>query len=256
MDVGCGSCDFMLDFRDRLHAESVTFLDYDPKVIEKLRPRYTGPGVYFQVADILQAGLNGRFDLVFFLDMLHEVYSFHGRPNRNLAEPVDHERGLAAVRTAVTNVAATLNPGGGIVITDNVLCEEDHPVTVKILAPRPRDAVRHFLADFPTKVIPHRFLDDWTLTLDSRDFCILLTQYNKIKNGDIDRWNVERLEIHQYWTLEQFRTMFRDLGCRICYEIGTPSPSYSEWMADFQVLEGMPNIPHKRITLLAIKERD
>ncbi|MBF0146516.1 MAG: class I SAM-dependent methyltransferase [Magnetococcales bacterium] len=253
LDIGCGSCAFILDFRDQTRATSATFLDYDAHIIERMRQEHRGDGIYFQVADILASQIEGNFDLVFFLDMLHEVYSFHGRPEQNMERPVDHQLGLMAVRKAITRVSRVVNPGGGIVITDNVLCEENGVVEVEVRHEVVKQTLLRFFTEYPTRRMAHEWLDPHRLTLNARDFCILLTQYNKIKNRDEARWATERMEIHQYMTLSEYRSLFDALGYKLHYEIGTPSSAYEEWCNDFKVLRGLKQIPQKRITLLAVK---
>lgn len=254
LDVGCGSCAFILAFRDQIRATSATFLDYDETIVDQMRRKIQGDGVYFQVADILSSQVKGRFDLVFFLDMLHEVYSFHGRPQKNMESPVDHLLGVQAVKKAIAHISPSINPGGGIVITDNVLCEEDVTIEVAVLHAEIKETLVHFFKDYPSRRMKHEWLDHRHLQINSRDFCILLTQYNKIKHHDTARWATERMEIHQYMTLSEYRTLFADLGYVLHYEVGTPKSAYEEWCNDFKVIKGLERIPQKRITLLAVKQ--
>ncbi|MBF0109784.1 MAG: class I SAM-dependent methyltransferase [Magnetococcales bacterium] len=253
LDIGCGSSAFILAFRDRTRASSVTFLDYDEHIIQRMRQKNQGAGIDFQVADILSSPVKGRFDLVFFLDMLHEVYSFHGRPELDMERPVDHQRGMKAVEKAVTRISQVVNPGGGIVITDNVLCEENGTVEVEVLHAAVKQALVRFFAEYATRHIPCQWLDSNRFAINARDFCILLTQYNKIKNKDEARWATERMEIHQYMTLSEYRALFENLRYTLYHEIGTPRSAYEEWCQDFRVVRGMDRIPQKRITLLAVK---
>lgn len=256
VDIGAGTCDALLRYREKLSANLVAIIEYDEKILNQMQVRYPQTFIRWIHADILQIagmGLAPEFDLVFLMDMLHEVYSFYGRPDRNLGTQVDHALGLVHVRQALENVLSIMRPQCGIVISDNVLCPENHEVRVRLRRPAVLDAVRYFFIHYATKRIPHAFPEEDVMTLSARDFCILLTQYNKIKENNWMRWNVERHEIHQYMTLAEYRQTFADLGCDLHAVIGTPDATVAEWHEDFDVLDGLERIPEKRITLLAMR---
>lgn len=256
LDIGCGTSEIALHYLDTLGGRRMVGLDYDAAVVEAAARRHDDPRLEWRQADIFElSGSGDRFDLVFMLDMLHEVYSFCGRPNRNVAEPIDHGLGQDAARRALAQVAAVVAPGGGIVITDNVLCPDDVPVAVQVLNPSARQAVETFLDEYPARRIAHRWDGPDLLELRSHDLCILLTQYNKLKPADRTRWNVEKLEIHQYMTVEEYRQCFGGLGFVLHASVGTPPDAGAEWNADFRMLSGLPALPDKRITLLAVKAR-
>ena len=207
------------------------------------------------MADIFDTrGWTENFDLIFFMDMLHEIYSFYGRLNKDIQYTVDHALGKQSVVQAITNISRLINKGGGIVITDNVLCPENVNIRVLLKNAETKETVKYFFEHYPTKKFDFVFEGEDTLRINSRDFCILLTQYNKIKRKDFDRWNVERFEIHQYMTLKEFEELFCRLNFDMHAVIGTPQSTMQEWESDFRVLEGLPQIPEKRITLLAIKQ--
>lgn len=253
LDIGCGTCEVVFDFQLQYGAKAAC-MDYDPMVIDRLKAMYPHAAVDWLVADAFAlASRAERYDLVFMLDMVHEVYSFYGRPDRKAEEPVDHVLGLQAVERLLDSVAGCVRPGGLIAITDNVLTEETGPVRVRLKTPEAAEAVRHFLEHYPTRRMPIAWEGADVLTLRAHDFCILLTQYNKIKKHDWDRWNVEKMEIHQYWTLGEYGTAFDARGFDLHAEVGTPQDAAAEWGADFEVLSGLPGVPHKRITLVAKK---
>ncbi|MBF0127976.1 MAG: hypothetical protein HQM02_12310, partial [Magnetococcales bacterium] len=248
--------DALLRYQEKLSASRVAIIEYDEKILNRMRERYPQPFIHWIHGDILQIagmGLAPEFDLVFLMDMLHEVYSFYGRPDRDLGSQVDHALGLGYVRQALENVLTLMRPRCGIVISDNVLCPENHEVRVRLRRPAVVEAVRCFFAGYATRRIAHAFPAPEVMTLNARDFCILLTQYNKIRERNWTRWNVERHEIHQYMTLDEYRRTFAELGCDLHAVIGTPDATVAEWNEDFEVLDGLERIPEKRITLLAMR---
>lgn len=255
IDIGCGTCDLLFRLRDKLQARSLTLMDYDSAVIASLKSQYPDETVEWVVADIFEIGESRKkYDLIFLLDMIHEVYSFYGRPNREVSQPIDHALGVKAVEAILDNVTEICAEGGGIVITDNVLTDEEIDLVVDVRNDKALVAVRYFLDNYPTRRISVDWLSSNRMRINSRDFCVLLTQYNKIKAEDFDRWNVEKMETHQYYSLAEYRAAFARRGFVIHAEIGTPNDAEQEWNEDFAMVSGLATLPPKRITLLATPE--
>lgn len=253
LDIGCGTSVIGVHLRDRLAARRLVFMDYDEAILDAMRAQLGDDKIEWKLGDIFTIGAWGdRFDLVLLLDMIHEVYSFYGRPVREVVSEIDHAKGQAVVRDALEQVAMLVRPGGGIVISDNVLAPAKAALTVRIRTEAAYAAVTRFLAEYPSRRIAVDWTDDRTMRIDSHDFCILLTQYNKIKSGQDDRWNVEKFEIHQYMTQAEFAAMFEDLGFTLHALVGTPEGAAAEWDEDFAVEGGA--LPDKRITLIAVKD--
>jgi SAM-dependent methyltransferase len=254
LDVGVGTSSLGLKYKDILGATAVC-IDYDEKVISQMKDKYSHLPIEWYVQDIFKIkGWEQRFELVFFLDMLHEVYSFYGRPNMDINQEVDHERGQKYVFDALNNITQIVNPGGGVIITDNVLCEEDKTIEVRAKSKKVIETIKYFAENYKTKQINIVFVADDIFEINSRDFCILLTQYNKIKNQDWERWNTEKFEIHQYYTEKEYIEEFSKIGFNVHTIVGTPNDTREEYELDFEVINGLDSIPEKRITLLAIKK--
>jgi SAM-dependent methyltransferase len=252
LDVGCGTSGASDLVRNLVGARSAVRCDYDASLVAREAAACSDPAIEFRVADIFElAGWTDEFSLVLFLDMLHEVYSFVGRGS-DIGAEIDHATGLDAVRRAVASVSRLVAPGGGIVITDNVVCEPNVRTRIGINEGA-LPSVRRFLDEYPSRRMTVEWLSDTEIEIGSRDLCILLTQYNKIKRGDEARWAVEQLEIHQYMTEAEYRAMFDDLGFDLHARIGTPQDVREEWDEDFRLLSGLDELPAKRITLVAIR---
>jgi SAM-dependent methyltransferase len=254
IDIGCGTCETIFKYRDKFGAKKLACMDYDQAVIEKLKQKHQDSGVEWLVQDIFKLPeFQGGFDLILLMDMIHEVYSFFGRPNRDLNLEVDHQIGISIVLDALKNVAHICNQGGAIVITDNVLTDTNNLLKVRIKNPLVKDVLLELKAAYPTKRFTFQIKDDLTFEIREREFCILLTQYNKLKSSNRSRWNVERMEIHQYMSGAEFTKTFDGLGFDTFMEIGMPPDAQKEWNEDFEVIAGRTGIPDKRITLLARK---
>lgn len=254
LDIGCGTSAIAQTLRSRYPGCRLVCMDYDSAVVERMRAESADPTVEWRVADIFRVDeWDERFDLVLLLDMLHEVYSFYGRDDGPTPGPIDHARGLDATRRALAAVAGVVAPDGGIVITDNVLSPEAGDVTIRLREPgRLRPILERFVAEYPSRRIALRWRDDDSFVIPSHDFCILTTQYNKLSTNQPERWNVEKLEIHQYMTVAEYHETFASLGFTCHAVVGTPEAARAEWAADFEMIAGAAALPEKRVTLIAV----
>ena len=96
LDVGCGTGFFTEYYLKR--GALVTGLDIASASIERLRARF--PEARFTLADVSEASLGERYDVVNAFDVLYHI--------------TDEERWRAAVR----NLAAAVAPGGVLLVTD------------------------------------------------------------------------------------------------------------------------------------------
>lgn len=255
LDVGVGTSEEILKYKEMFNAQKIVCIDYDAKIIEMMKSKHDNPSIEWKVADVFNIDDSiGMFDFVLLFDMLHEIYSFYSRPNKDIKLPIDHEAGLEYVKTALRNITKLINPQGGLSITDNVVATENKPVKIKLANEQIISTVKYFFKNYPSKKIEHTFLAEDVVEINSRDFCVLLTQYNKIKKQNMTRWNVERLEKHQYMTVEEYEAFFNEIGFSLHYVAETPRDNLMEWSGDFTILDGLDNFPNKRITLLAIKK--
>lgn len=253
LDLGCGTADIAFRYKEHYHANNITLMDYDQSVLEKLKNQWGEANARYLCADIFAfpASENTKYDLIFLLDMVHEIYSFYGRPNKVLSEYIEHDLGISFVKKLIANTTQLTAPGGVIVITDNVLPEVNTKMRTKV-SDTVVELVKRFFADYPSRKIEHTWIDHQTLEIHTHDFAILLTQYNKLKSPTLDRWNVEKMEIHQYFTEQEYHQIFSSAGFSVTTEVATPDDADLEWKQDFTPLPGF-TIPQKRITVCARK---
>ncbi len=254
LDFGSGTSPIALTWLDALGADLLVCADYDAAIANAGQESNRNPKVQWRVADILQIkGWEEKFDLVFLLDMVHEVYSFAGRIESSVNGAVDHAIGQQKVEQALQQISSVMALGGGVIITDNILCPENVLVTVRLNSPNVVNAIKVMCDEYKCRDLGITWVDEDTIRLMSHNLCIVLTQYNKIKAGDMARWNVEKLEIHQYMTMKDYESVFLRLGMTVHAIVGTPDDSWQEWTTDFTMIDGMESLPQKRVNLIAIK---
>lgn len=249
LEFGCGSSDILKRFSERFNVNILMAVDYDKNVVDKLSK--VNNGILYKCVDILDLKIDEKFDLVILLDIIHEVYSFNGKVEGGAL--IDHQSGVNAILKAFDNVFKIVSSKGGFILTDDLLCEENTTIRVLMKNIKVYEAVKYFLSNYPSRTIGVRFINNMEFLINSRDFCILLTQYNKIKKQYFDRWAIEKNEIHQYFTLSEYKTIFESSGFEFHAEVGTPRENLEEWKDDFKIVEGLGDFPNKRISILAIK---
>lgn len=254
VDVGCGTSDLSRLIGDRVGAARIICVDYDAAVVEAQSAAETDADVEWRVADARDLSLLGaRIGVVSFFDMLHEVYSFAGRGE---GDPIiDHDRGIAAVHTILRACADALEPGGMIVITDDVLPETSGTTGIRCRSAQIAAVVRRVEAEYPSRRLRVSWSDEERFEIHDHDLATLLTQYNKVKRGDMVRWNVEQLEVHQYMSAGDYRRELGAAGMDVHIDLGTADVVREEWAADFEVVSGMAGFPEKRVAVVAVKGR-
>jgi len=252
VDVGAGTSGLGDMVAELGGAARIIRADYDEAIVESGRAQETDPTVEWRVADARDlASWSDRVGAVTYFDILHELYSFVGRAGDDPA--VDHARGRAAVEEALTAAAELLAPGGVLVITDDVLPEEEVTVGVACLRTDIADLVRRIEGEYRSRPLEIRWLDDHTFEIPARTFITLLTHYNKPKVGDEARWSVEQMEVHEYMKVSEYESFLRSVGLTPRIAVGTPPEALAEWRADFEVLSGLDDFPLKRVAVVAVK---
>jgi SAM-dependent methyltransferase len=252
IDVGAGTSDLSKMVVEYGGLEQIVCLDYDDAIVQEGRAAETDPRVQWRTGDARDLGAYGtNVGAVGFFDILHEVYSFVGRSPETGA--VDHATGRAAVEEILRAAATALAPGGVILITDDVLPEQEGPVRVRTRTPEIAELLRRIEREYPSRPLEIAWHDDRELTIPARTFITLLTHYNKPKHGDEARWAVEQMEVHEYMKVSEYETFLGALGLTVSTDVGTPPEAHAEWAGDFEILEGLADFPSKRVAVLAAK---
>jgi len=252
VDVGAGTSDLAKMVAEIGGASRIICVDYDETIVRNGASAESDPRVEWRAADARElGGWSDRVGAVTFFDILHELYSFVGRAGGEAA--VDHQLGRAAVEEALSAAASLLAPGGVLIITDDVLPEEETAVRVACRRPDIVAVVRRIEREYRSRTLEIRWLDEQVFEIPARTFITLLTHYNKPKAGNEARWAVEQMEVHEYMAVSEYDAFLRRINLTPSIAVGTPAEALAEWQEDFQLLAGLEAFPFKRVSVVASK---
>ena len=225
-------------------------VDYSHRAIEKCRSSY--PSITFVEGDFTDRGLLqslGQFEIILFVNALHEVFSSTFSPE--LGE-VDVPRAKNRVEQALVSATQILTPGGYLVLFDGLEYSGDITQQVHIRF-RHWQAVRRF-DTFAREYRPFRISyratgDPFVIELPLRDFARYIDKSIFLEKR---LWQTERLESYQYYSQAEFVDVFARLGLEI-RDLRTLTVNYEKWQAEVEILTPGVDFPAEHILILACK---
>jgi SAM-dependent methyltransferase len=250
LELGCGEGQVIGALVEAHPSILAVGVDYSSQAIKKSRSAY--PSISFVVGDFTDQGLLqslGQFEIVLFVNALHEVYSSTFSPE--LGE-VDVPFARQRVEAALAGAIQILTPGGYLVLFDGLEYPGDITqwVTVRF---RHWQASRRF-ATFAREYRPFRISyretgDPFVIELPLRDFSRYIDKSIFLEKR---LWLTERLESYQYYTQAEFIEVFSRLGLHID-ELRTLTVNYEKWQAEVEILTPGVDFPVEHILILAVK---
>jgi SAM-dependent methyltransferase len=225
-------------------------VDYSRRAIEKCRSAY--PSISFVEGDFTGRGLMqglGSFDIILFVNALHEVFSSTFSPK--LGE-VDVPQAKKRVEQALADAVEILTPGGYLLLFDGLEYSGDTMQWVRIRFRhwQARRGFDTFAREYRPFRIAYRETDDpFCVELPLRDFARYIDKSIFLEKR---LWETERLESYQYYNQVEFVEVFTRLGLEI-RELRTLTVNYEKWQAEVEILTPGIDFPTEHILILANK---
>ena len=228
LDVGSGGGVLLDALEDRFPGMEVIGTDISQNVIEALSARRAAAGRRWTavVHNFVEGPFPWKVDSVIFSSILHEIYSY--------TDTGSGKFDIGSVETALRNAAASLNPGGRIIIRDGVRTPGEGRLRIRFNTPEGMDFFRQFLSDF-------HGMDDlpadrkvYALDADGRE---VLTDINYGREflytytWGRQSFAHECQECFGYYTLGDFRRTLEGLGLRIVKAESLLEPGYPEHLS-------------------------
>jgi len=225
-------------------------VDYSHRAIEKSRGTY--PGISFVEGDFTDPGLLhglGQFEIILFVNALHEVFSATYSPE--LGE-VDVPQAKLRVEQALAGASEILAPGGYLVLFDGLESPGDLTEWVRIRFRhwQARRRFETFAREYHPFQITYRVIGDpFVVELPLRDFSRYIDKSIFLEKR---LWQTERLESYQYYTQAEFTDVLARLRLEI-RELRILTVNYEKWQAEVEILTPGVDFPAEHILILACK---
>ncbi|MBU4304056.1 MAG: NAD(P)H-hydrate dehydratase [Candidatus Omnitrophica bacterium] len=263
--IGCAQAFDLLVLKKEFPDEpNITYMgmDTNPDIIDEAKQ--VAGDVHFTVQDIVEGDLSdfyGRFDVIMAVNILHEVYSFYGRHRRgDSKEKIDHELGIFYVKKALENIKKLLTPGGNLILYDGAEVsahEREEEITIRFKNKSTRRKFYRFAREFLPKQIRYKkaFGGLWNnkVTLTRQDFLRFVCEYLYV---DEDRWDIEREESWQYFSIEEYVQVLYELGFTVSVDNFTPARQVERWEKDTEIITKGVGFPKIALCLHAALDKE
>ena len=228
VDVGSGG-GIMLDLLEEKYPDKkIIGTDISTNVIEALDKKRLEEGHHWQVVkhNFVEGHFSEKVDTVIFSSILHEVYSYTETKNGRFD--------METVRLALKNAYDSLNSGGRIVIRDGVKTPaQDNLMKVSFKTPAGLSFFQNYAQDF--KGLPD--------VKENRPYCVNMEESYAV--GDVnfmreflytytwgnESYSHEVQEQFGYFTLEEYKAFFEEIGAKIIVAREFLEPGYEEHLS-------------------------
>lgn len=211
VDVGSGGGVLLDLLEEKYPGKRILGTDISDNVLEVLERKRKTEGHSWMVRrhNFAMEAFGEKVDTIIFSSILHEIFSY-----------TETEKGrfeIETVKTALRNAYDSLNPGGRLVIRDGVKSpSDDSVIDIRFKDPAGLDFFRNFVRDFQgLKEIEDRKIvireaenSVSACTNFAREFLYTYT-------WGTESYAHEVQEQFGYFTIEEFRSFFEELGARI-----------------------------------------
>lgn len=225
VDVGSGGGILLDKLESKYPKKTVLGTDISTNVIETLNQKKQREGHNWnvQVHNFVDTKLDSLVDSIIFSSILHEIYSYTDGQNGRFD--------IESVKSALSNAFDSLNKGGRIIIRDGVKTVGNDIRKIRFNSPSGLDFFKNYIRDFGgLKDIPEDKkvlnIDDDSLTVVGdinliREFLFTYTWGNESYAHEVQ-------EQFGYFTLDEYKEYFKNLGATIIYAEELLEPGYPD----------------------------
>lgn len=252
LELGCGEGRLLGELLRMCEANKIPVgecvgVDNQPKAIECARRLY--PRASFLVADYAGQPLKLKpFDLVMLVGTLHEVYS----SNRSIMSgEIDRHPGKKAVEKALRQSARLVRDNGYMVLFDGV--EHSSPeakITVKFQSAEAAEEFKQLADEYEAFQLEYEGLAPGDrVRISMHDFTRYITKTRFFKT---DSWEIEKRESYQYFSADEFRENFGELGFKVL-TLQCSSPRQADWRKRVRIETPGVDFPEENILIVGQK---
>ncbi len=252
LEPGCGEGQVVGTLVDGLApycaAQDVVGIDYLAQSIARCRRDF--PGMQFWEGDFTDPALLarlGQYDLILLVNALHEVFS--AGYSEELGE-VDVPAAKQRVEKALAGLVNKLVPGGWLLLFDGLEPPGDpaEHLRIRFLDWQARADFETFAREYvPFRITYRETGQPFSVELSRRDFTRYITKSIFLRKH---LWQSERKESYQYFTQEEFRSVYARLGLKIS-QLRVLTMNDAKWRRQVKIATPGIDFPHEHILILA-----
>ncbi len=254
LELGCGEGQIIGTLLDA-HADlcnrgASVGIDLNRQSLARCQKDY--PSVHFEQGDFTDPDLLarlGKFDLILFVNALHEVFSAGFSPE--IGE-VDVPYAKQQVRDVLSHTVECLYADRCLILFDGLEPSGDpgRKVRIRFLSEQAREEFETFTREYRPFKIKYCKLDSpGFVELSQRDFTRYITKSIFLGKR---LWETERLESYQYFTEEEFREALIGQGLEIT-ELETYTLNEEKWRSRVDVDMSYAGFPREHILIVTYK---
>lgn len=210
--------------------------DRDIGALSDGRKRY--PFINFRHLNLPESSIPRCFDLLISSNLLHEVYSHH-LPDYGAAE--------TAVLNALQKISSATKEGGTFIVLDGIQPSNSAALAkVSVYDPVVDKNLRTLKKSGYVIPFNYRRFTGNIIELTLRDLGVYLTKYRYLSEAF---WDIEKKQIYQFFTLEEWANSLNQLGFSILeVHLKYPDPE-----CGLKIIDPPLQLPASRILLKAVK---
>ena len=232
VDVGSGGGVLLDEIEKRFPEKTIIGTDISENVIQTLLSRRSEHKWNILKHNIVSEPLPEKADNIIFSSILHEIYSY--------TETEKGKFNIDSVKAAISNAAASLNPGGRIIIRDSVKTNSDSKMKIIFLTDDGMSFFKQFMKDFRGM---EEMPENQRISCINEEENYVVTDINYGKEflytytwGQAS-YPHEVQECLGYFTVEEFRNELEKNGLTVLCAESLLEPGYPRWLAPKVKLE-------------------
>lgn len=258
LDLGCGAGNLLqlIDkisknsgFRDRLELIGV---DYDEELISEAKDN-NNSNIKYLVRDLRHdtfGSLKGKFDLIFCINTLHEIYTSLVRKNPSKIRVKSSKEKLESL---IHLYSELLSKKGSLMIYDGIgvdNAKRDKKIRFIIKDKSLFNYFDKFIDEYRAKKLKYKKISSKIFEMKYEDFTSFISTF-KYLNSKL--WPIESREIYQYFSLEEFKCVFKKSSLSL-EAVSVMNNDIGAWSQAVEIVSKDLDLPYKSVLLVGSKQ--
>jgi SAM-dependent methyltransferase len=247
LEVGCGEghiLGWLADTNKEINPANIVGVDKNIDAIASGKIQY--PQINFEYRDITDkawTSMLGHFDIILFVNTLHEVFSSQYDPD---IDEINSDKGKSLICEIINQAVGSLAKNGYLLIYDGIEYEGDILNENVIFTLRNKDGERLFekfcqeYMAYTPSFIQTTYKSKTTYKMNKRDFSRFVTKISLLESTI---WSIEKEESYQFANENDLRRTFENNKLHIVYK-GMFTSEIDKWNSYIHIEDGVFPFEH------------